>query len=781
MKLLPESKISLSLRSIFLIFFLVFSILVFDVLVSSSSAVQFRIIYDIAFGLIMFVLGYTSMLLLSNKSLSWKGYDFVFPKSFYAVPLVLNLFTIFSILWLGVPGIGFLNENILLQGLSGLLPFANFLIVMTANAVVVYVNIHEHTDVHLYKLAAYILGVIAIEICLAMYTFHIAGFDGIRWILILIHIMFIGLAIRAFQRFKTTKIHIKIAASDLLLILLAVGIFAMVYIPFGLYNLYNDNAVVVDSTMSIVFRGSLQPYYTIDSYYSPIMGFGTLLFAYITGLNNLLLSSNLPFLVASIMLPFVAYYFLKSFIIEDSRIAIIGVVIVSLMDGLAVVLLPSYGGNITYSSINWYISSPTVSLYSSNICQLWLTPFKTYAAISAIAACSILNNKHAITYLIGGALFFISFGDPRYSILTILLLILLFGMRKIDVKGILLFALSTICFGGFTLSIHFYKQLLALFVALHQRGFINEGLFNQSVVSLNSLLNIDVFTIIIVIASMVLAGLIFIRFRISGKSEIAVLTSQFSQRDFSKIVLSMNNKGKKFLICNLNAFLMGTILSMFIYAVLHAYLPNSFAYITNNTFFEVLNDILLRYHILIVFFAAGLLAFKFNRRIAFVIILILFLFYFGGMVSSSISLVPLLFAVLAIPFFDLAVKRRKKLVIFSFLLFVYLGAFSATFYSATVTAPVTTEYSDLPHLLNQLLKYEPYEPVYSPSFYRYFVDRVLKMAHLELSSDPECRLYIIDKDYMENVSLDQLLRNQSFTTLYDGYKFELLARSNWTK
>jgi len=770
-------KIPLKNKTVFLIVFTLFSTLFFDLLVSSSSVMPFRLIYNTSFGLIMFVLAYTSILLVNGEEFSAKNFNFVFPRFSYIIPIVFNANAIFSIIWLNVPNIGFLSEDILTQGLNGLLPLVNFLTVMTTNAIVLYISVYGDTDIHLYKMAAYLIGVIAFETSLVIYAFHINGIEGVRWILCLFHITFIGLTFWLHRRFKTKEIRINLTCSDLLLALFSAGIFTMVYVPFGLYNLYADNAVVGGNILSIVKRVNLQPYYKADSYYTPIMGFVSILFAYITGFDNLLLSSNLPFLVGSLMFPFVTYHFLKSFITDDSRIAVIGAIIASLMDGLAVILLPVYAGKITSSIISWRISTATQSLYASNICQLWLTPYKSFSAVSAVAACSVLHKRQASSFMLSGAIFFMSFSNPRYSILTVLLLLLLFGIKKINMKGIVLFILSVTIFSGLTLSVHLYKQALALLTELYQRGFISEVIFNQFKTSLKSLVIYDASPFIILIVFIAFLGiLVLTRLNFIEKTDNAVFTSQFSPRELPKIALRTSKTGKRTLVSSENFLLLGSMTVMLIYAVLHAYSLDTFLPFTKDIFNETLERIILRYHILIVSVAVGFLTLKCNRRTIFSSILVILLFYFGGILTRSTTLIPMVFVILAMPAFSSLVKYKRKVLVSSFLFFVFLGVFSATFYSATVTTPTRTDYADLPQVLNILLQKEPDTSVYSPSSYTYYANRVVKMAHLRLSSDPSCGLYIIDKDYIKAKLLESLVNNKNFTILYSGSKFILLGR-----
>jgi len=668
-------------KSLILILVTLLSTLSFDTMVSSTSVIPFRFIYDAAFGIITFVLAYTSTLIVSGENFSDKSLNFVFPKVSFIIPIILNLNAILSTMLLGTPNIGFITEDILIQGAIGLLPLLSFIMVMTINAIVLYLNIYKDMEIRLYEIPVYLLAVIAAETSVVIYAFHVVGVQGIRCTLYSFHILFIMLALRIRYSFKTKEIRLKVTCSDILLILFSLGIFMMVYVPFGLYSLYTDNSVVLSGSLSIVKRGSLQPYYTATSYYSPIMGFVSVIFAYTTGLDNLLLSSSLPFLIGSLVLPFAIYHFIKSFISDDPRAVMIATIAATLMDGLAVILLPIYWGKLTMSTINWRISPLTKSLYATNICQLWLTPYKSFANASAIAVCSILHKRRAINFVLSGALFFMSFTNSRYSILTLLLLLLLFGTKKIDAKGIALFVLSTIIFSGLTLSVHLYKELLALFDSLYKSGFINETLFNNFSVFLKSFVAYEAFPFIIVIVVVAFLG-IFLLTRLNFDTKVydndRIFTSQFSLREFSRIIKEDKTR-KERAISSIDIIVLGGVFVIFTYAAFHAYSLVSILNFTENPFVVDLNTIVLRYHILIVFVAFGFLTLKRNRQITITSILILTLFFFGGRLTRSTTLVPVVFAVLALPAFTLFVKHAKKKFVFVFLLFIFLGVFQPHF------------------------------------------------------------------------------------------------------
>ena len=682
------------------------------------------------------------------------------PRFAYVIPIIFNIYAIISIIGLNYPSIGFINENIILQGLYGLLPLTIFILIILANAFILYVNIHGPKQIILYKLASYMIAVVAIETSLSIYAFSIAGVEGLRWVLGIIHLVFIGFSFWSINRYKGAKTSLRINSSDLLLLLISIGIFTLIYIPFGIYNLYGDNSVIVGNSLSIVNKGSLQPYYNADSYYSPIMGFITVFFTYITGLSNLLLACSLPFLIGSLLLPFVTYHFLKSFVTDDPRIAVLGVLIVAIMDGLAIILLPIYYGNITENTIHWYISSPTRSLYYSNIYHLWLTPYKVLAVASAIAACSILDKQRVINYVMAGAsslcLLLI-----RYAFLTPILLIFLFGLKKINVRGLFLFVLSFILFAGFSLPVHLYKQLSELSKNLANQGLINESFISYFDNPIKSFVLQDNYFFIALIVLMSILGIMFLSSRTNlTVTKGTLFTSFFSKRNFPVFSVKIGKRKKNLCFSTITLILCVLLICIFFYILVNVYFPDMFAIFRSNSYFSTLNAILVRYHVLLGFFIIGLLALKFPRRIALTIVAIFLFFYFGARFSGSITALPLVFTILAIPFINLCIKYRKKIAVIFLLVFIFLGIFSATFYSATVTKPVNSSYSDLPDLLEILLEESEINKVaYSPSHYKYFVDRIVKQSHMRLSSNSSCNLYIIDKNFMNATLLGDMLND----------------------
>lgn len=679
-----------------------------------------------------------------------------------------------------MPQIGFLCENMLLQGLTGLLPMLLFILTISVNTLLFYVTFIRSNETFLHSLSPYFLGILAIETCISIYAFYIAGLDGLRYGLLFFHLFFIGLSLCSYRRFKEVKIHLRLSKADLLLLLFSIGLLMLVYVPHGLYNLFSDHAVVIDNILSITHRVDLQPYYSIDEYYSPIMGFISILFSYTTGLNNLILSSNLVFLSIYLISPFIIYNFVKSFIINDSRIAVLISIIVSLMDGLAVILLPLYVGNISNDVINWSISPVTQSLYFSNISVLVMCSYKAFAATAAVAACCVLQNRKVISYIFGGGLCFISFVNPRFSLLVIILLIFLLGLRKIDFKGLFIFLLSIIIFGGLTFTTHLYKQLHSALLFLHQKTFIVDDFFNSQLDALNYLVSDKAYPIIIFIICLSILGIVVLsRFSFKNKSDNLVFTDYFSERKFPSISINFTKNRKNLLISSLELILICIISLLFIYLVFNAYSPTILSFFTQIPYFGIIRQVMLRYHVLFLFFIFGLFVLKYNKRIAITILFANLFFFIFGYISNSIYVLPFLFAILAVPLFNLFVKRKRKILVFLFLLFTFLGLFSSTFYSALPKSSTTSSiYLEVPEVLTLLINEEAGTNVYTPSSYTYYVMRLTRMAHLNLTSDSTCKLYLIDNNNIHDSVLDTYLNNEGFKVLFNGNRFTLLERKS---
>lgn len=752
--------------------------LIFDFSIASGSIMPFRLIYDIAFSLIDFVVIYISILLLKNKELSENSLTLTLPKIFSLLPILMNIKAIGSIAWLDVPNIGILDRNILVQGIRSLFPLLDYLVIILMNGVILYVAIDRKTDKNVYEIPTYVLGIIAIEVIIANYCFHFGGVAGIRWGLSFFHLAFCGLVAWLYYKRGKEDIHITLGYPEILLGFLSLGILMMIYVPFGLYNHFTDASVVTAGAISILQRESLLPYYKACGYYSPIASFVSVVFSYTSGLDNILLSSALPFLVAHLVLPFVIYHFLKSFVIDESRMAIMGTIMTLLMDGLAVILLPAYVGNITERVITWRISPATMSLYSSHISHLWLTPYKALAMASAIAGCSMLHKRSSTDLLLGGALFFLSFVNPRYSYTTILLLLFLFGIEKIDIKEIATFILATLILFGPLLLVIISKISIISLYKLETLNLISNKTFEWLVayfVTLREHVNTpSPLSIVIILISMV--GVAFLlRSKYKNKVDFQSFTAKFIPKKSLMINLKIGWKKRGLRVSLQEVALIGISIAVLTYDALQAYkyIPNIIPILNNNILIQNLNYIILRWHIMIVLFIISLLIVKFDHRISITLISLALLTIIGSIFLRAQN--PIIFMLMAIHTFDSLVKSQKKLGIFTILFFVLLGVFSATLYSATVkTSEAESKYVDMPYVLRILINEDPDERVYA--YRSYNPQRAAAMANLKLSNDPSLDLYMFDKTRTNSTVIELLRKDNDYKILYEGDTFILFKR-----
>lgn len=764
----------------------ILAVIVFDLLLASNAVAPLRLIYDVSFAMVVFPLAYISILLIRNKDTLKTGRSFTFPKVSLVLPLLLNLQAVLSIVSIDIPSIGFLNSNILIQGMNSILPLLNFSLLSIVNGVVLCIAVKRKNEISAYELPTYALCMVAIETFLAVYAFNFGGVTGIRLCLFSFHLGICGAVFWLQRKLKIREIRMNFGLSDALLFLLSVGVLMMVFTPFGIYNIFGDSSIVVGSASSIAWRGSLQPYYVASSYYSPIGGFVSIVFAYSTGLNNILSASNLPFLASYLALPYVTYSFLKKFVTDDSRFAMLGAIASTLMDGLAILLFPLYGGNLTNDIINWQISPFTKSLYSSTVGMMWLTPYKTFGMASAIAAGSILERKSISSLLLVGALIASSFTNPRQPFVAVLILIFLWGVNKLSIKDTLVIILSLALFLGPVFLPTVRKITEVLVLNLHLGTVTPQTTLDYYFNSITSLAGNPLVTL--TSAGIIVALLVLIARWIScprGKEHIETIHKPVILE--KKVAFRFQSSGTIYRLGSLteNRVFWGLTAFVLVYAVLNAYqiLPSFLADPIRNVTIAPLNYLVLRYHILIVLIVSGFFAFitrKHSLR-TLIMLAILAVATYLGLIGDTVLQAPIIMVAIALPALSLFVNSKKKMATTLILSLIFLGIFSGCFYSATVKniePDCPNLYEDLPHVLRILMSQDPNTKVFRVSSYDYFVDRVVEgMAALKTSSDPSCRIYIIDRRYTESAKIESLLNDNHSRVLYQGQALILLERT----
>ncbi len=786
----------------------ILAVFIFDYFIASSSVMPFRFIYDIAFMIIFIPVIFTSITLITGKEFPLNNYFLTIKNHNIStfLPIIflfINLKAIIAIVQYDLPIVGFLDRNILIESSQSIVPVIEYLIIILVNGLLLYSVFNKKTDIYLYEIPTYALGIIALESCLALYSYHFGGLFGLRLGLSLFHIVLSSLAIWLAYNGTMKAIHLKISTSDVLLTLFSIGILIMVFTPFGIYNQFHDNAIIINSAISITQRGSIQPYYSASNYYTPIGSFSSLVFAFLTGLTNVLQFSSLPFLVSYILLPFATFQFLKIFVVDDERIAILGTIVTIFMDGLAIILLPAYIGDLTYSILSLTISPATSSLRFSSIQWFWLTPYKILGMAAAIASCNMFHRKSRFSLILGGGLFFLSFVNPRQPFLVLLLLIFLFGTKKIDLKEIVtLFLVMMTCLGPL-LTIIISKFVTYAVWTLNKIGFISTENADIYISNILTLISNEWLSVILVSIS-VISAFIFIRLT-SKEKNIKNLTTQYVSRKFSGFNFKLKLRGlqrnwsislRKFSGLNFKLKLRGlqrnwsisfeeiVLLSLSILMIIYLYfqayqtLPLQIINIFQLKFIRPLNYVIQRYHILIVLVVLGFFVLKYNKRVSLTFISLSLLTYFMVLFSwiriKPLLHTPLIIVIMALPAFASFVKSYRKLGTFLIVFMIILGLFSAGMFSSTVKSPnAEPKFLELPYVLNILLTSDNDGGVFSPSE-SYIVRRTVKMANLNLTTEPSWRLCLIDIAKTNSSVIDSY--HDNYEELYHGEAFLLVER-----
>jgi uncharacterized protein with PQ loop repeat len=155
-------------------------------------------------------------------------------------------------------------------------------------------------------------------------------------------------------------------------------------------------------------------------------------------------------------------------------------------------------------------------------------------------------------------------------------------------------------------------------------------------------------------------------------------------------------------------------------------------------------------------------------------------FYFGGIISGTLTLAPIFFTCLTLPIVEKINKGKKFQKLFlTFLLLVTLGILSSTFYLGIIKNVEDKDHMELPDVLKILLSLPPGESVYTPSYYTYFVWRLAEMSHLNVTQEPHnASIILVDNRYVEPATIESLSSNEKYKAVYNGVQFCLFIRGS---
>jgi len=440
---------------------------------------------------------------------------------------------------------------------------------------------------------------------------------------------------------------------------------------------------------------------------------------------------------------------------------------------------PSYKGNLTNNVINWLISPATKSLYFSSLAWMWLTPYKLFGMASAIAASNSIYEKNRLQIFFSGALVSLAFVNQRQPFTTFLLLIFLYGIRKINFKEITMIILTAITFQGPIFFTVFYKIMKELIEALFDANIITSKIFFSTLYYINSFYT-NILLSKITIGLMCFISIIF-TFYCNFKSD-AYFVKFDRQKLFLKnikiVVKTFKKKNEKYMDIKHSLFY-GLVLIYFSFIVFYAFKYQSFYNLKTieKVVIEPLIYIMLRYHILIICIICSFLFIKYSYRHLFMITILIVLIYLGKLIRLGLQ-TPIVFIILSMPILRYLRNSNKKRHFMIIAIFIILGIFSSSLYSGIVKNQYSEPmYQDLPNILKLMIQYDDENVVYCNSTYKYYSRRLVHMANLQLTSDPASKLYIYDKRYTEKKVIEKILLTNEFKTLYDGTIFLLIERN----
>lgn len=750
------------------------SLLFFDSLISSGSIISLRFLYDVAFFLIFFPLISFSVYLINGGYVK-TNYSIDLNALFYLFTFIINIKVIFSTVFTRL-FVGTFNLDIFAQGLAGLPSIIEFSLMLLLNGTLLMIILNRKDAVHFTQIPIYALCILGIQTIVTLIAFNAYGLTGLKFSMVLLHAI-LSVAVLLVGRISKWSAKFSFSSDDLWLIMVSLGLFLMMYIPYGTYSVYGDNAVIIDSSISIVLRNDLTPFYISDTYYSPIGGFIATIFNMSTGIGNIFLASIYPFFAAYIFLPFIIYVFTSKFLVKDSRYAIIAAIAVILMDGLAVFALIN-SQDLSIGSINNQISSQTMALYRSTLGWFWLIPYKVMSVAAAICVPTIIE-KSKISFILGGVLLCLAFINFRQPIVAFALLIFVFVTGKTSLKNLATLIFSAIIFLFPMITVICYKisdffvyqlfafNLLDLTATRMVKASLQAFYFGSNVPSL----------ILIILGLSGLLISIFPPKRLTTKLHFDNKWFELKEKNsYHAILIGLKLGRNKVLRLNLlNALL---VVLMFLPVVLCILNVNNLNPLSlDSKLVSTFNYLLLRYHILLISFIIGLFLIRFPRRI-------LFCFAFFS-IASYLSLLlgfqiftPIFGLIMGLPLLFYFVSKNKKLLTCCFLFIVFLGVFSGTVYAGSVkTNLIETKFSEASAIVSILVDQNYREKVYSPASYTYYVSRITRMANLEMTSTPSAGLILIDKDYTTPEVINVYLTSGQ-PVLFNGQSYVLLKGIN---
>jgi len=759
-----------------LITILLILIYFYDQQVLYYTAIPLRYIFDISLFTFIFVPAYAVLkYILSPKREERIETIRLTEEAIKAIPLINALFLL-NTLRLSVPAIGYLETNMITQGLEALPFYALYLLACLANGLMLFIALTGSTRVNVYDIFVYSVAFMALQTIASIYGFHIAGLGGLRAALACLSV---GLPTIYIYRIRKENVQSIILESDKelpLVLILSIATFFFYYFR-ALYTHFSDQAVMLANVNSILYRGDLEPYYKACEYYPAVGGFYIASFIYTTGLDNTILASTLSFTIAHTLLPIVVYRLMR-LLVDNGFVALLTTVMVIHMDGLGILAYPiykpiidhylRYASNITYNSralyiLNFKLSPQTCSLYSSNICHFWFNPYKVFAMLASATSVTMFSYPRltARELILAGLLLSVSLTHPKATPLILLSFTLLWGLKRINTLKDILVPIFTGIIGLGPLAWAILYKLIGGFVCCYLPWLYDLSAEERVQVMLiakhffkTCFTHPLTFAILLVLVVLT----IYHKMRASTPGGPFPTTDALSPKISASRLTSL-------------LMILFIVILAFIASYIHGLLPCSLSrLIAELRPLSLLRYLVMRYHVMIAFLIMVPALFRMSPRLLLSLVLMLCSIYVLG---SSAMYLPIPLLILGVPILHYLTKQKSNsLIAIPLLISLALGVLTNGLYGIPIASiKADPIYEDMPHVINILLECSPDTKIHAGSHYNYFIGRTLGFAQLRASNSLNSSgLCLIDKQYGIRINL----KGDAAHILYSGERLMLV-------
>jgi len=747
---------------------------IYDYFISSRSFIPLRYIYDISIYMITTITIYLCIHFIKN--LRWLNISYKFRIPNYII-FITGVFVcgniVHNLLIINNYTMGEFDYNSLNISTFQMMYFLKYLTVLFVLGVIFLYNI-QNSIIRFSVIWEYILSISVLLAALSIWGYAILGIYGIKIAIIMFSIMNLLIFLYKLKNSQNSYIYLEIDINDICLIGVVISVLSLFYYT-AFFSIYYDQGIVLSSLTSLIYRGSLRPFYEISGYYVGISSYISINYIYLSGNPNLISASVLPYFLGYVSLPFIIYRILLLLVSNDDRLILLATIVILLMDGLAILIIPKYIllDKLSFQTIYWEVSTATKSLRASTILYFWFNPYKILAMSLALASVLMMITKNKINILLSGGLFAFSLIHPRQPFAFLVGALTLWILKIVDIKEIFIVLLTSSLYLSFELVGSYFALFKGIFFYLIKLTKF-ELLRSYYRIIMRSPPSID-FLHALIINLILLISVAYIMMKLSFRNNQELVKDfRLIRTNYSSINLGLKFRifGSRFIITSDLDTIVGLIMLAFlIFLILIFYKILYFPYFIfiNNRYFNAFTYFVLRYHIVFVFIIVSFLISNNTTYLKF--FSIIFLIQYIGILQWLHA--PIFVVMLGMPAMHYILNTNKKITKILVIIFIILGILSASLFSSTQRHDkVGSEIKDLPKVLPILLNITPCEKIYTPSWYRYYVNKLASFAHVKVTREPTTSFYLVDIKYTDASLIHKLVTQ--YKIVYRGERFLVL-------